>query len=171
MSGEFRERRVWQENAARYLERAKIAARRKGFHSDADDLAQSLILSMLEGRHKHATIDQAIVDIIRTEYGRAGSRVQSRKAAVRGTISIHDRDNYKPRSYDPRDRMDDGLDYQRMVKALSKREHKIIFILTFKWGFMQTEIAEMFGISGARINHIVKDICKKLSIKLKDPQR
>jgi DNA-directed RNA polymerase specialized sigma24 family protein len=171
MSGEFRERRVWQENAARYIERAKIAARKKGFYEDADDLAQSLILAMLEGRHKHATIDQAIIDVIRAEHGRPSSGSFAAKKALRqGVKHLSDADNLKFRSVDPRKRMDDGLDYTRMVKALPKREDKIIFILHHKWGFLNAEIGEMFGVTNTRINQRLAAIHRNLRVMLENEE-
>lgn len=165
MSGEFNERRITKANAAKYHRRAKISAGRKGFNQDADDIAQGVILAMLEGRHQHATIDQAVIDAIRKRYGRPDTAQFAARTALRTALPIGKRNSDKLGSVNDGKRLDDRLDIERMVRAL-KGDERALFVLIYKWGFTYPEAGECFGVSQSRICQRLKIIHAKLVAKI-----
>ncbi len=52
--------------------RAAYSSLAKG-DGDADDCVQEILCRMLEGKHQHSTINQCVIDYLRTESGRKGS--------------------------------------------------------------------------------------------------
>lgn len=53
-----------------------------GFGREKQDIAQEYIKRVLEGRHAHALIDQAAIDIIRIWYGRLGTKAYRQRRAI-----------------------------------------------------------------------------------------
>jgi DNA-binding CsgD family transcriptional regulator len=55
-------------------ERAKKAALRRGYASEADDFASWYAVKILEGKCQHQTLDQAFIDYLRETRGRPGAK-------------------------------------------------------------------------------------------------
>jgi len=66
-------------------DRIKIASFKFGLRGeDIQDATQEILLRMYEGKHKHSTVDQMLIDYLRTQSGRKGEvGYDSRKALAR----------------------------------------------------------------------------------------
>lgn len=72
------------------MKRIRTQAYVRGYGQDADDIAQDIAIKLLEGRHKHATVDQMFIDYLRRTYGRPHQKFYQRKLAVKFPIYIED---------------------------------------------------------------------------------
>ena len=70
------------EKAKELRKRAIASATRYGFAGSAEDIAQEVLCRFVEGRGKHQTVDQAVIDVIRSEHGRPGLPGHERRRAV-----------------------------------------------------------------------------------------
>jgi|CXWL01.1.fsa_nt_gi DNA-directed RNA polymerase specialized sigma24 family protein len=109
-----------------------------------DDAVQEILLRMLEGRHKRATISQAVIDYMRRESGRKGSINYNNKKIVeyKDTIAL----------------TNNKLDVDSYISSNFTKEQRISFILYYKWGFTLKEISDVIGVSAKQVFKYLKRI-------------
>lgn len=144
------------EQAKKFRERAVASARRYGFAETADDIAQTVLLKFCEGRGQHQTIDQAVIDAVRSKFGRPGLPGYERRftaehqmagmEAARG-IGVEQKHRH---------------DFERLTGMLPAGE-RIITRLTYEWGFTEQEIGDLFGITESRISQKLAGVQAHLS--------
>lgn len=133
------------EQAKKLLMRAKASAKRLGFGSIAEDLAQAVLLRFCEGRGQHQTVDQAVIDAIRAEFGSPRTPGHERRKAVQRPVA--GMEAARGIGVEPRD----GLDFERLTGMLEERDRAIAKLI-YVWGLTEQEIGDLFGISESRIS-------------------
>lgn len=127
----------------------KTSATRLGFGYEAEEIAQAVRLRMLEGRHQHATCDQAVIDYLRAEYGRKGEPGYDLKQAL--TLKRQSWEEYiiqHPGQF--RTELGHGSIAFDLLKHI-RGQDRAMFLLTHYWGFNEIEIGNLFGISPSRV--------------------
>jgi hypothetical protein len=81
--------------AEKLSKRIKYQAFKWGFGFESDDIAQDVLLRMLEGRHRGATVSQCVADYLRRNY--ADKRLPGN--AVRKNLKLAYYDRSKSLSY------------------------------------------------------------------------
>lgn len=154
-----------QEDAARFLKRAKYAATKYGFSEHSDDFAQDVLLKYAEGRGRHQTVDQAVIDAIRERFGRPGLPGYSKRYALATAYPI-DEMREDAIGTPARGSEGNGIDFDRLVRRLSPRDREVIE-LRFRDGYTELEIGEQLGFSESRASQIIKAILERLRRQLK----
>lgn len=142
--------------------RAVTAAWKLQFGEQAEDLAQDVLLKVVEGKgaSNRASASQRMIDAIRAEYGRLGDAGTAEKQALMLTNRAFIEDKTKG-GWDAK--LDD---FESLLKGLS-RDQRIVIYLRYVWGFGVTEIGQCFGVDSTRICHIRKealDVMRKRSV-------
>jgi len=117
----------------RLTKRIHAAARKfKIFH--VDDLTQDLLLRLLEGKAKHQTFDQMVIDFMRREFGQSskGLRKYYREIKEKDIVIYPD----PLRNYD----------FKNYLDSLSKRDGELMY-LRYVEGFDFKELAKHFDLS------------------------
>lgn len=134
--------------------RALIHAKKLGFNEEeSEEIAQEYVLRVLTGKHSNSTVWQAVIDIVRSFFGRPTHvNYQNRKIIYAGYIL---------------ETIDTGMTEEELneaVKNLSKNlsvKEKFIFKMLSQ-GYTQKEIASLFSISETRLSQVVKQIKFKI---------
>lgn len=151
---------VNEEDANRFRSRALISAKKKGFIQDSEDLAHDLFVDWCSRDAKGQTVNHAIIDAIR----RVAGRSTSPEFEARANVAFRDRqvslDLLENRAGKVSN-LDLALDYQAVVKQL-KQPERVIFVLCHTWGMKQREIAEIFGVSEAKMSQELRAIERKV---------
>ena len=124
---------------------------------DFEDCAQSVAEKMLTNKSKRATVDQFVIDYLRTQTGRKGRKFYEDRLRLITPKKIIDKIN---RSTAPVERPDYLLD---LIKDKSDRA---MVILTSIYGFTHEECASVFKLSTCRVAQRVQlaRACIKRSI-------
>lgn len=147
------------EKANELRRRAKLSAVRKGFTEDSDDLAQEVLLSFLEGRGQHQTVDYAVIDAIRRDRGDSrNGRFKPRKRERRPHCELKEHHSIGE-SHESRG------DFERII-GLLKGGRRAIAVLFFEWELTQKEIGNCFGITESRVSQWILEIESVLRGKL-----
>lgn len=140
--------------AKRLWERARYAAGKFGFAEHSEDFAQDVLLKFSEGRGRHQTIDQAVIDAIRTRFGRPGLPGHAQRHALESAVPIDFEDGEPTIRAAVRGPQGDGIDFERLLRGLDARTREI-FELRFGEGWTQLEIGQRLGITESRVNQIL----------------
>jgi hypothetical protein len=133
----------------------------------SEDCAQQILLRMLEGRHQHSTIDQAVIDYLRANHG--NPRVSSyltRKSVERAAV-------FEPRDLDRILELSNGgesfngLDLTECSGFIGGQTDRAVFWLTYKWGLSEAEIGNIFKVSESRISQRISRIQKCIHARVK----
>lgn len=136
----------------------------KATHYDAEDITQEVVLMWAErGFKKGQSIDYAVIDFLRKYTGRKGSVGYDSRTKLQNPAGL-----------------DDGLKYQQSAGLdLGERrntwgferffygEERAILLLITKWGFSETEVGDLFGVTGGRICQRYKIIQGRISTRIK----
>lgn len=151
-------------------ERIKIASYKYGLRGeDLQDATQEILCRLHEGKHKHSTVDQMLIDYLRSQSGRKGSLgYDTRKALVRAErFGI---DNESDRGLIDRDQfggVECGIDFGIYYRLVNGEINKAIFKLFYEWGFNEVEISNIFDVSCSRISQRIKGIQESLRQRIK----
>lgn len=150
--------------------RIEIASYKYGLRGeDIQDAAQEILLRLHEGKHKHSTVDQMLIDYLRTQSGRKGTvSYDTRKALVKPQRLQPD--NKSDRGFIDRDQFRDleyGVDVGIYARLVNGETDKVIFKLLYKWGFCATEIADIFDVDPSRISQRIKRIQESIQQRIK----
>lgn len=143
-------------------ERIKFSCRKMGRPDICEEAAQEVYARLLEGKHKHATIDQAVIDYLRTVSGRKGVPSYASRQAFEHSYSYEPRHdaNSIVRSFGIN--MDDRLDVRRLI-GMVRHWERAIMNLYFVEGYGQAEIGNFFGVSESRVSQWLERIQKRIS--------
>lgn len=129
----------------------RYAARKRfGITSGLDDLAQEVACRILEGRHQRSTIDQMVIDYLRSSQGQGEAKRKLLKALPLESVKKH------PCRLSE-NRILSRLTLLSLSKTLTAREIEII-LLYFAQGLSFREVGEIYRLSASRILRIIKSI-------------
>jgi hypothetical protein len=122
-----------------------------GIPGEFDDFLSEYQLRILEGKSGNQTLDQFTVDHIRSVLGRAGQKCgleapkELNENSLEGELDLA------------------GIHYREVLEKLSGMD-RAIFILSYKYGFDQREIAEVFAVNESRISQMMPKLMQELLI-------
>jgi len=136
----------------------------------SDDCAQEIITRLLEGRHKHATIDQAVIDYLRQHRNLKGFRSRFKKQDYPVTHSYEqgEFDNFIGSDFGGD--VDSRIDFDRLANRLRGFE-RCVTILHYKDDLSEKEIGYYFGVTESRVSQWLQRIKKRLSAREAQEQR
>lgn len=132
----------------------------------AEDCAQEILIGYFEGKGKHQTTDQAVIDYLRRTSGRKGLPGYLEKQALNNADSIESESfrNLEQRSSGLN--LEDRLDIGRII-GMSQHWERAVMSLYFVEGYGQTEIGNLFGVSESRICQWLQRIQSRISTRIK----
>jgi len=146
------------------------SAIRMGFSGDREDISQEVLLRMLEGKNRHSTIDQIVIDALRERAGRKGAPSYERR---KNLYNSHGQEPGQLEtligSYDGTN-SDDRIDINRIAGFLNG-DDRAILLLSCQWGMNEIEIGNLFGVSESRISQRLARISERLSARVKKEAR
>lgn len=150
--------RLSGDELTRLYDKILRTCQRWGLSQDAEDIAQTVILGYLEGRSTHQMIKHSIIDVLRAQQGRKGSRVLSEKKNLRHAMPIKNEllEAPEPDGHIKGFSKIHELDFRKKIEVLAPNEHCMIFLIVV-WGFTQSEVADCFGTSESWV-------CQKLAV-------
>lgn len=123
-------------------------------NDEVDDIVQDILLKFYENKDSKQTIDQAVIDYIRKNYGdsrtEAGRKKQNKIELIENTFIKNDCDFNNL-----------ILDANFFIKNLSKTD-RVIFLLKEVFSFDENEIGYLFDVGASRICQRYKGIQKRL---------
>lgn len=141
----------------------KLGIRRR---EDIEDCISEITTRMLEGRHQHSTIDQAVIDYLRKQYGSKRTLGSDPRKVLRpeDTKELHDNIGSDRGLFDSSKygTLEHGIDPWELHRLVVGERNKIIFGLIHIWGLNETEIGNLFGVSPSRICQRIKGIQESL---------
>jgi len=151
-----------REDIEKLRKRIFYSARKFGCQPDRiDDISQEVITKLLEGKNKNSTIDQSVINALRSDSGRKGSpSYRIRESFVSIDENIVERNTGLS--------MDDRVDLDLITGHL-KGWKRCLILLRFRDGMSEKEIGNYFGFTffWARIwiERIQKSILQKIKAK------
>lgn len=133
----------------------------------ADDAVQEIITRMLEGQHQHATIDQCVVDYLRTISGRKGLPGYSGRQALERPSSYESKDLDRLLSVDNGGGRVSRVDFDDVSRWIGDKTDRASFILYVQWGLSEAEIGNLFGFSESRVSQRIARVQKCLRQRIK----
>lgn len=130
------------------------------------DCVQEVITRLLEGRHKHATIDQAVIDYLRECRNLKGFRRNLKREAPPKSNSYEQNSFDEFIGADPRESLGSGIFADQLI-GMSKHWERAVMSLFFVEGYGQAEIGNFFGVSGSRVHQWLKRIQKRVQQRIK----
>lgn len=133
----------------------------------SDDCIQEVLKRMLEGKHQHSTIDQAVIDYLRSNYGdkRLSSYIERQKFNNSNSFEPGELENII--GFDDRKQSSNRLDFNECSKWIGNQIDKAILGLYFKWGLNEVEIGHLFGFSESRVSQRLQRVQKCISTRIK----
>lgn len=135
----------------------------------ADDCAQEIIARMLDGKHQHATIDQAVIDFLRAHCNLKGfrRRVDGRVEPLTNSYEQggYDRFVESDSGRDAVDRIDDNRNRGKLEMMLDTMPERTSEIMRMHLADKtMSEIASELQVTESRISQIQKRVREKLEI-------
>lgn len=158
------------EQAKEFSRRAKISAGKYGFTEHAEDIAQDVLLHFSSGKGRHQTIDQAVLDAIRRDFGRPGTPNFDQRQCFNSPERLDDPDCSITDRHLEIESGELRGDFERLTQGLKGIERACI-ILKFKWGFTQKEISDCFGVTESRISQRVARMETSLHSRMEVSER
>jgi DNA-directed RNA polymerase specialized sigma24 family protein len=157
----------------RIRNKVRIAATKLGFQKEWEDIAQEILTRMLEGKHKHATVDQAVIDYIRKEYGsKRYSSFESKNALAKAQ---HQDTDYFSQilKTNPWEKLNAQIDFKACIKLMgfTKKAERAAIYLKYKMDWNHVELSDCFGVSEVAISQYFKIIETALRKTLKNKER
>lgn len=131
--------------------------RRFSISESVEDFAQEYVLGVLEGKNRHQTIEQFVIDVLRKRSGRKGTSGYDQRLALVSARNIEDIQVSDRRA--PQDNLDARIHSDRMRSFVKQREWHL-----YSEGYSLKEIGELTGVSQSRISQklkVQKDIVEK----------
>lgn len=149
--------------------KAKMWANCNGFASDAEDIAQHVLIRLYKKRK--AAVDRICIDYVRSAYGRTDKRAYKNQAAKSNEKRFYSQITDENDSLETSYKMNtDNLDFNEFQAYLESNDRAIV-TLRFKWGMTEKEIADCFGMSEGRICQKLKEIKIKLESKITEQKQ
>lgn len=132
---------------ASFRDKFIASARKFKLFQDAEDLAHDALVKWLGGGGVGQTVDQAMIDSIRSHYGsERASGHEMRKALEQSTVGLKALLLFNSKEPLP-DRL---IDFENLVRSLD-RDRRIVLHLYYVWGLSYVEIGRVMGVSGSRV--------------------
>ena len=149
---------------SKYLDRCRKLAILRGHKQVAEDFAQYAALRVFQGRK--ATVEQLLIDYLRSEYGCTGIRSNSKQL-----LKCNERKHATP--IDNENPIEDFArrnsnhvrsfrDFEPFFKFISQIDRSILKLF-YEWGFDESEIADCFGVTKSRICQRLQRVQSSLS--------
>lgn len=150
-----------------------------GYRDGWEDCSQDIIMRWMMNPGGGQTVDQAVIDYIRTELGRTGTVNHEARQKFNNALSLsptNHEGNHPGNVVDPLDKIADSRcnheryeivkDFEKVTNdvSLSVRQ-RVVTKLYYVWGLKCIEIADLFGITESRVSQILE--CTQLKLKKK----
>jgi len=136
-----------------------------GSQVDADDFAQEVVLYALENDEMVGHLRHRYSDFLRSQYGRVsptGVGTKSQKGKKAMTLKALDLSEKVVRCNRPNpENLADMLFIDKYFRTIPP-VNRIAFVLHHKYGYNLVEIAEMCGLTEARISQIVTETKRRV---------
>lgn len=149
--------------------KVKMAARQFGMQDEWEDIAQEVLTRMLEGRHQHATVDQAVIDYIRKHQGDNRYKTSIKKRALI-KAEHQDLDYFDTlASMNPWSKLDALIDSKKCIELIGfdKKAQRAAIYLKYKEDWSQREIADCFGVTETAISLYLGNVERWLRKRLR----
>lgn len=135
-----------------------------------EDCIQEVITRMLEGRHQHATVDQAVIDYLRERRNFKGFR-RSFKGEIYPVSNSYEQGSFDQFiGSDPRGDLGDRIDFNKLI-GLSRPWERAVMTLFFREEYGQAEIGDLFGVSPSRVSQWLERIQKRICTRIAQEAR
>jgi hypothetical protein len=156
--------------------RLSVSAYKYGLRGpDIEDAISEITTRMLEGRHQHSTLDQAVIDYIRAQYGdkRTVGHDQRKMLHRKNTEELHetirsDRGLFDSSKYGALEYGESARELYRLVIGQKK---KIVFHLLYIWGFNEAEVGDIFGVTSSGVSQWNKEIQNSLQLRVREKKQ
>lgn len=145
--------------------KALFSAKKFGFGEHAEDLAQEMLLKFLENKETRQTVDQAVIDAIREEFGNPNTAGYELRRARDNAIPVDELIDSLTLRGSIGETPTSALDFERYLEMFEDMERATI-CLVFKWGFSLKEVGHCFGVTESRVSQILKDILGRIRKKI-----
>ncbi len=122
---------------------------------------------MLEGKHQHSTIDQMVIDYLRSTYGGTGLRSNLAKHSLERAHSVEPEDMERMLELSVQEKAPHRLDFDECARWIEDPIDRCTFGLFFYWGLSVEEIGNLFGVGKGRISQRIKGIQRCILERLK----
>ncbi len=112
----------------------------------ADDCAQEILTRMLEGKHQHSTIDQAVIDYLRGARGDKRLRSHSQRKAFGNADSYEQGEYDHSIGVDLGDDLGSRIDRDRIVSNF-RGWQRCLMLMRYRDGLNAKEVADYFGFT------------------------
>lgn len=149
------------DTAQNFHKRALLSATKFGFAQHREDIAQEVLCRFAAGKGRHQTIDQAVIDVIREDFGRTtlpGFQARSALRNASSIVEVSDRPSPLPLP-------DNRVGFDGFIDLLSGNERTVV-VLTYLWGLNEKEIGYCLGVTESRACQIKKGAEARLRKKL-----
>lgn len=120
----------------------------------AEDLAQDVIVQMLERQGKHSLVRYILIDCIRDRFGQEKSgkpyRMEFERMSEAGEINVEEV------GFDPTSQMDARMDVVKILPLLPERVSEIAKLSYFD-GYSGVDISRLYKLSPARVGQILAE--------------
>ena len=141
----------------------KISKRTNG----ADDCAQEILLRMHEGKHQHSTIDQAVIDYLRANYGDSRLSSHSERQKLEYAHSPEPRHLERVLELADGGKSPHRLDSDECSGWVGNQIDRAALGLFYRWGLSEAEIGHLFGFSESRVCQRLQRVQKCISARVK----
>lgn len=131
----------------------------------ADDCFQEVVTRMLEGRHQHATIDQAVIDYLRECRNLKGFRRHSEGKVAPILHSYEQGEFDRTVAADSGRDVGAGIDFDRLI-GMSRHWERAVMNLYFREDYGQAEIGNLFGVTESRVCQWLERIQSRISARI-----
>lgn len=152
-----------------YKAHMKYARRRAP--EDVEDTCQEVFTRWLEGKNQHSTIDQTVIDALRSMYvmQRRSKSEDNYQAAssLAYSICLGEVCPSSLRTYPKHHQNVFASDFERIIKTLNANERtESILRQYFQFGYKLHEIGSRLKITESRVSQIINNATDKLREKL-----
>lgn len=141
----------------------KLSGRTDGI----EDCTQGVLCAMLEGRHQHATIDQAVIEYLRKRSGRKGTNGYALRQSLENSYTAGAASTDIASSNDPRRRLDIGRDCNELLRGIGNQVDRACYLLNKYWELNEIEVGNIFGFSESRVCQRIQRVQSSLSARIK----
>ena len=159
-----------EESIKKLTKRIQISSTKFGFGHVSSEIVQTILLRMLEGKHQHSTIDQAVIDYLRSEYGDKRVGGYAERQSLNNACSYEQDDIDRFMQHDLGRELAARRDFSGHLVWLGSKDRAITGLF-YRWGLSEAEIADLFGVTESRVSQWLKRIQSCLSARIKAQTR
>lgn len=156
-----------QKDVDKISKRIRFSYRKhKGTNHGDEECVQEILTRMLEGRHQHATIDQAVIDYLRSNHGDARLPSHSERQKLEHAITSGSEELESNIGFVDGRELFNRSDIDDYGRWIGNQIDRATMMLTYKWGLNEIEIGHLFGFSESRVSQRLKRIQKCLYARI-----